>query len=133
LARRWTCRRRHIGKLKSEALQSVKPIINGSALILRQCNLLFELQQVRLRFEYLCLTGAFRTVEAAFSACHPVRALIEKVVGAVSVAEIVEPPWLTLGSRAADDRVPIDKDSDGAHIASEVTGIRICFLRVEWG
>jgi len=52
-----------------------------------------------------------------------VRTLVEKVVGTVTVAEVVELPWLT-GWASASDRILIDQDLDSPEIAGEV----VCIL-----
>ncbi len=47
------------------------------------------------------------------------RALVEELVGAQTVAEIVEAPGLALGGGTADDRILIDEYLDRAQIATK--------------
>ena len=61
-------------------------------------------------------------VEAAFGTCHAVRALIEEVVSAKAMAEIVKAPWLA-GSRCPiPDGVLINQNLDRTQVALEVSG-----------
>ena len=53
-----------------------------------------------------------RQIEIAASTGHAVRALVEEVVRAVAVAQIVELPRL-VGRASASDRILIDEDLDG--------------------
>ena len=53
------------------------------------------------------------------------RALVEEVVGAIAMTQIVEPPRLAFSRSTADDRVLIDENLDGTHVAGEVAGIGV--------
>src|SRR5215213_4369173 len=53
------------------------------------------------------------------------RALVEEVVGAVAMTQVVEAPRLALSGGAAGDRILIDEHLDGAHVAGEVAGVGI--------
>lgn len=50
------------------------------------------------------------------------RALVEEIVGAVAVAEIVEFPRF-LSRFSIQDNIPIDENVDGADIACKISGI----------
>src|SRR5260370_41797023 len=71
------------------------------------------------------LAGVFRGVEVAFRAGHAVRALLEEGVGAQPVAEVVVLPGLSAGRGARGDRVAVEEDLDGAHVAGEVPGFGV--------
>ena len=64
-------------------------------------------------------------VEGAPRACHSVRALVEEVVRAVTVAEVIEPPRFSLGRGAALDRVLVDQHLDRADVPAEVAGVGV--------
>jgi hypothetical protein len=58
----------------------------------------------------LAFIAMLRPIENALGARHPVRTVIEEIVGAVPVAQIVEAPRLS-GRHAAVDGVLIDARS----------------------
>jgi hypothetical protein len=91
---------------------------------LGQWDLLLQSQQVGFRLKQLPVAGALRPVERALGARHPMRALVETLIGAQAMAEILKAPTLTLGGRPADDPIAIDEYVDGSHVAGEVA--RIC-------
>src|SRR6267378_2059370 len=53
---------------------------SSSMFRLGQRDVLAQSQQVRFGLEDLRLRGVLRTIERAFGACHPVRALLEEIV-----------------------------------------------------
>lgn len=72
-------------------------VLHGPQLVFVQGNLLSKPKQVRLGFDALRPAGLFGHIEVTASACHSVRALIEEVIRAVAVTEVVELPWLVEG------------------------------------
>jgi len=64
---------------------------------------LAELKQVGFALEQLHLRRALRLIKAAFRTSHSVRALVEEVIGAVPVSEIVELPGFSSCAAGTND------------------------------
>ena len=94
-------------------------------------NLLSQPQQVRLGFDALCLAGLLRHVEIATSTGHSVQALIEEIVRAVAVAEIVELPRFVRWASASDS-ILVDEDFDRSYVPSEVACILVRPGQLGW-
>src|SRR5207249_2283214 len=88
-------------------------------------------QQVVLTFKKSCHRRTFWQIERAFRTCHTVRTLIEEVIGAVAVTEIVKLPRL----RSTDSLsylFLIDEHFDRPKIPSKVTCVRIRLHQLRW-
>ena len=78
------------------------PVLYGPQFVFIQGNLLPQPEQVRLGLDTLCLAGLLGYVEVTAGASHPMRALVEEVVGAIAVTEIVELPRLIRRASASN-------------------------------
>ena len=92
LKRRWTTRCRNINKAAQQRFQCRDAIIECSQLSIAERNILTHAQQIALAVKESRGCRAFWQVETAFRTCHSVWTLIEEVVRAVAVAEVVELP-----------------------------------------
>ena len=59
------------------------------------------------------------------------RALVEEVIGAVTVAEVLKVPRLALRT-SASDCILIDEDSDGSDITSQGASVLVRFGELRW-
>ena len=118
-------RRRDVGKLREQPLVRGDPILDRRPLLVRERDLLAQPQQVGFAFQQLRCRRAFRPIEGALGAGHAVRALVEEVVGAVAVPEVVEPPRLARRRRPVPDGVPVEEQFDGAQITAEIARVLV--------
>ena len=111
-------------QLRQQLFIRGKSIFHGSDFRIGQGNILSQPQQVGFAFEKLGLRRFLWQIKRALRARHAVRTLIEEIIRAVAVPEIVKLPRLG-SSGAAPDQLLIDKYFDGAQVSCEVAGIRI--------
>jgi hypothetical protein len=67
-----------------------RAIIDGGDLLFAQRNGLPETEQIRFTIAPCVFGGGLRPIERAFRAGHPMRALIEEVIRAKAVPEVIE-------------------------------------------
>src|ERR1700730_6411573 len=82
-------RRRHIRQLVEEFSESRQPILHGCDLCVVERDLLPHPLEVGSAFEQMSTRGTFCDVEAALCAGHAVRTLVEEVVAAKPVTQVV--------------------------------------------
>jgi len=116
-------RRRHVSRLCEQLFVRGKSIFHSREFRIGQRNILAQSQQVRFGFEKLRFRRIFWQVKRALSTSHAMRALIEKIVRAVTMAEIVKLPRL-VSSTAVPHQLLIDKYFDGPEVPCEVAGRR---------
>src|ERR1700692_367246 len=73
----------------------------------------------------------FGEVEAALRTRHPVRTLVEEIVCAIAMSEIVELPGLVGGSSAAHDFL-VHKHFNGTKVAREVPSVSVRLSQFRW-
>jgi len=95
-SRRLPARCGHVNQLRVQPLHSFQSIPNGGPLFFPERNLLHHSLEVGPRLQQLRPTGLFWNVELALGAHHAVLTLLEEVVGAVTMSQIIILPWLTL-------------------------------------
>src|SRR5260370_35070821 len=78
-------------------------------------------QKVNLGLDRLGSRRFLGNIESAFGTGHAVRALVEEVVSAKAMAEIVEAPWLAGSHRPIPDDILIDQNFDGPQVALEIS------------
>lgn len=100
-------------------------ILHGGALLLRERDFLLEAEQVRPPFQELRGHRFLRAVERAFRAGHPMRALVEEVVGAVAVPQVVEAPGCARRGRPSPHRCLVNEHLHTPDIPAKVVGIGI--------
>src|SRR5260370_31566705 len=88
-------------------------------------------QQVVLAFKKSHHRRALWKIKRAFRARHTVRTLIEEVISAVAVAEIVKLPRLR-GTDSVSYLFLIDEHFDRTKIPSKVTCVRIRLHQLRW-
>ncbi len=103
---------------------SSNPVLNSAQLILIQWNLLSQSEQVRFGLDALCLAGFLGDVEVAARASHPMWALVEEVIGAIAVTEVLEFPWL-IGWSSASNGILVDENLDCSQVSGEVSSILV--------
>src|SRR5260370_4211042 len=97
-------------------------IFAGCALLVQQRDLLKHPHEVNLGLDCLGSRRFPGDVESAFGTCHAVRALVEEVVSAKAMAEIIEAPRLA-GSRCPiPDGILINQNLEGAHGSLAISG-----------
>jgi len=97
-------------------------LVHGPQFVIVERDILAQPQQVRLAFQQQRLAGPLRQVVVAARAGHPVRALVEEVVGAVAVPEVVVLPRF-VGRPARPDRILVDQHFDRAQVGLVVTTV----------
>jgi|SRR5579862_6731046 len=68
------------------------------------------------------MARTFRRIKAAFGTSHSVRALVEEIVSAVTVAKIVEFPRF-LSRLSVQNSLSIDENVNRADIACKISGV----------
>lgn len=124
LSGRGASRRGDIRKLRDELIKSRHAIFDSGGFRLGKGNLLLETKQARLAFDEERRSAVLGSVKRTLRAGHAMRTLVEEIVRAVAVPEIVEAPGLPARDGGMD-RVSIDQDVDGAEVALEIVRIRV--------
>lgn len=106
-------------------------IFYGPKLILVQWNFLSKPEQVGFRFDALGFAGLLRNVEVATSAGHAVRTLVEKIIRAVAVTEVIKLPRLVRWASAFDG-ILINENLNGPDVPGEVAGILVGLRKLCW-
>src|SRR5258708_4884604 len=91
-----------------EMLQCSDVVVSGESFVISERDLLLKAQNVALAFQELRLSRVLGPEECASCTSHPVRALVEEVVCAVSGAQIVIPPWFTCRGSSTPDSVLVN-------------------------
>ena len=107
-----------------ETVDGVQVAVDGGAFLVGERDLLEEPQDVVLGVDKLCERGFPGAIEVAPCAGHSVRALVEELVGAQAMAEVVVAPGLSVGDRLLQG-VLVDQHFDRAQVACEVSGVGI--------
>ena len=110
--------------MPSETIDGVEVTVDSGAFILSEWDLLDEAQDVVLGVEKLCERGFAGAIEVASCAGHAMRALLEELVGAQAMAEVVVAPRLAVGDGLLQG-VRVDQHVDGAQVAFEVAGVGV--------
>jgi hypothetical protein len=131
LTRSRSCRCRNIGQLSEEAFHCVNAIIYCGDLCVAERNVLPEVHEVRLALQQLRPRGLLGPIEGALCTSHPVWALVEEIVRAVAVSEIVELPWLVRRS-PAPHHLLIDEHFNRTQVPFEVPSIGIGLCQFRW-
>jgi len=97
-------------------------VLDRCALFLQQWNLLQHACEIDLGLQGLRPRRLLGDVKAAFGTRHAVRALIEEVVSAQAMAEIVKAPWLARNRHPIPDGTLINQNLNRTQVALEVSG-----------
>jgi hypothetical protein len=105
------------------------PVQKHHRQVLRSLHFLANAQEIALALQQSRCRRFVREVERAFRACHAVWTLLEEVIRAVAMAEIVELPRLGDGPALAN-RLLIDEYFDRPDVLGKITSIdiRLCQL-----
>lgn len=101
------------------------PVLYGCRLIVCEWDCGNHTLKVDLCFEELRLRRLLGHVEVASCAGHPMRALFEKAVGAVTMTKVIVLPRCSCCGRTALDDVTIDEHLDGSDVPREIARVTV--------
>jgi len=113
-------------KLCNQTLVSAYAILDRCPFVLAERNLLQEPRQVLLPLKQQRRTRFFRHIEVALGTSHAMWALLEEVVGAIPVSQIVKFPRLARGASVAYDLL-VNEYLDCTEVPREIACIGVGF------